>query len=495
MSDRLNDPNVLLSILDNLPTSIFVKDEELRFVFSNQQHCRMIGKTESELLGKSDADFYPADHALVFAVHDHMVLDTGEVNITEEVATRGDGTTTPVITQKARLTGPDGRTYLIGTNSDISDFKKRENEYQVLTNTVPVGVAQIEENLEISFSNPLFNAYCGGDGNETDHTRLITKLRDVNSGFPGVSSKFEAEVQGLGNQPRNFIVVSSGWLEMGDGRRSATVSLVDVSQATELQRINDEVSRLNSELAENMRKLSSAQDNLIRKGRMEQLGQLTATVAHELRNPLGTVRTSAFLLERKLRDKNLGVETQLDRINKAIIRCDNIITQLLDFSRTKHLECELSDMDQWLTAVVEEEAQKLPAETEVELLLGLDSQQVPFDPSRMQRAVINMISNAVEAMEGAGEKPRKLVISTFKKLGHVSLRVTDTGPGIPPDVLARIREPLFTTKSFGTGLGVPAIEQIALLHGGRLDITSEVGTGSTFTVWFPETQTRERSAA
>jgi PAS domain S-box-containing protein len=495
MSKRLNDAGVLISILDNLPTSIFVKDDNLRFVYSNLMHCRMIGKPETDLLGRNDSDFYPADHATAFALHDNMVLDTGEENITEEMACREDGMSTPVMTRKARLDGPDGSTYLIGTNTDITDFKKRESQYKALTDTVPVGVAQIDENLEISFANPLFNAYCGGDGSETDQARLLVKLREANPGFPGQACKYEAEVQGLGNQPRTVIVVSSGWLELGDGLRSATVSLVDVTQTTELQRINSEVSRLNNELASNMRKLSEAQDDLIRKGRMEQLGQLTATVAHELRNPLGTVRTSAFLLERKLRDKNLGVETQLDRINKAIIRCDNIITQLLDFSRTKHLECELSDMDQWLTGVIEEEVQKLPAHVEVELILGLDGQQVPFDPARMQRAVINMMSNAVEAMEANADRPSRLLVSTYKKSGHVSLRIKDTGPGIPADVLARIREPLFTTKSFGTGLGVPAIEQIAALHGGRLDIQSVMGEGSSFTVWFPDQQNRERSAA
>ncbi len=91
---------------------------------------------------------------------------------------------------------------------------------------------------------------------------------------------------------------------------------------------------------------------------MEQLGQLTATVAHELRNPLGAVRTSAFLLERKLKDKGLGIEAQLERINNGIVRCDNIITQLLDFSRTKQLQCQPGDLDDWLTGIVEEEAQK-----------------------------------------------------------------------------------------------------------------------------------------
>jgi signal transduction histidine kinase len=94
---------------------------------------------------------------------------------------------------------------------------------------------------------------------------------------------------------------------------------------------------------------------------MEQLGQLTATVAHEIRNPLGAVRTSAFLLERKIRGKGLGVEAQIERINKGVTRCDNIITQLLDYSRTKQLTCRAENLDDWLAAAVEEEAQRLPA--------------------------------------------------------------------------------------------------------------------------------------
>jgi two-component system, NtrC family, sensor kinase len=85
-----------------------------------------------------------------------------------------------------------------------------------------------------------------------------------------------------------------------------------------------------------------------------------------------------------------------------------------------------------------------------------------------------------------------LHISTFMKNDHVSLRVADNGTGIPEDVLARIREPLFTTKSFGTGLGVPAIEQIAVQHGGRLDIQSKLGLGSRFTVWLPLNNTQQK---
>jgi signal transduction histidine kinase len=98
-----------------------------------------------------------------------------------------------------------------------------------------------------------------------------------------------------------------------------------------------------------------------------------------------------------------------------------------------------------------------------------------------------MVSGGDQLLTNDQAQP-KLIISTYEKNNHCSIRIVDNGPGIPAEVLARIREPLFTTKSFGTGLGIPAIEQIAVQHGGRLDIETEPGVGSTFTVWLPMTQ-------
>ena len=489
---RLSDPDVLLSILDNLPTSIFVKDNDLKFVFSNKLHCELIGKPEHELLGLGDADFYEEKVADAFLQNDRRVIDTGDVSIVEELASRKSGMTTPVLTRKARLQSVDGNTFLIGVNTDLTSLKKREDQYKALTETVPVGILQVEEDGTIAFSNPLLNAYCGGDGTNEARMRLVSRLQETHPHFPGQACKFETEIQGLGTEPRSVIVISSGWLSIGGDKRSAIISVIDVSEMMQLRRINEDVSRLNKELAANMRMLRDAQDELVKKGRMEQLGQLTATIAHELRNPLGAVRTSAFLLERKTKDKGLGIEQQIERINKGIVRCDNIITQLLDFSRTKQLQCQPGELDNWLQEVVEEEARKLSSKVSIELSLGLGGQQVPFDPSRLQRAVINMINNAAEAMIGQGDQAvgkdtvdPKITISTFCKDGYVSVRVVDNGPGFTPEAILLIREPLFTTKSFGTGLGIPAIEQIASQHGGRLDIASDPGKGASFTIWLP----------
>lgn len=264
------------------------------------------------------------------------------------------------------------------------------------------------------------------------------------------------------------------------------------NMAHELSAINNEMVRVNSDLGTNMQMLKDAQDALVRKGQMEQMGQLTATIAHELRNPLGAVRTSAFLIERKIKGKELGIEPQMLRINNGITRCDDIITQLLDFSRSKQLTCRLGDLDQWLEKIVAEEAQRLPTVVSINCMLGLNGRNVPFDPSRLQRAIINLVSNASEAMVGSGEDPSRfatavpiIAINTEIDGDFAVISVSDNGPGISTENLKKIRKPLFTTKSFGTGLGLPAVDQIVNQHGGSLEIQSEPGSGAKFMIRLP----------
>lgn len=272
-------------------------------------------------------------------------------------------------------------------------------------------------------------------------------------------------------------------------RRDAEKSAADVRQ------FNEEMGRLNGELSQNLALLREAQDASLRKGKLAQLGQLTATVAHELRNPLGAVRTSAFLLDRKLKGKGLGIEPQLERINNGVTRCDTIISQLLDFARTKTLQLDTLEFDDWLAKLVEEEAQRLPAAVSIDCRLTLGGQKVAFDPSRMSRVLINLISNASEALVGKGDDPKAFaskhpLVSIESRMTErgVELIVKDNGPGISAENIERIFEPLFTTKNFGTGLGLPAIQKILEQHGGGLEVTSEIGHGATFTAWWPALQ-------
>lgn len=283
--------------------------------------------------------------------------------------------------------------------------------------------------------------------------------------------------------------------------RAETARLEAEAAATEVQRINEDVVRLNADLAQNLTRLREAQDDNLRKGKMAQLGQLTATVAHELRNPLGAVRTSAFLLERKVKNKGLGIEPQIERINNGVTRCDNIISQLLDFARTKSIQPEQIVFDDWLARLVEEEAQKLPAAVAIECDFALGSLAVSFDPARMSRAVINLMSNASEALVGKGEDPSKFTarfplirIATALTQRGVEMTISDNGPGVPAEHAAKIFEPLFTTKNFGTGLGLSAVQKIMEQHGGGIDLESAPGQGAAFTVWWPLPQSNAAAA-
>ncbi|MCB1377636.1 MAG: PAS domain S-box protein [Alphaproteobacteria bacterium] len=497
---RIRDADTLLQILDQLPTSVFVKNEKLQFEFSNAAHCELIGVEAEELLGYSDQDFYPAEEAAGFLARDRAVLEGDCTVASEEVATSRSGVTTPYLTRKSRLAAADGKTYLIGTNTNLSEIHKREEQYRALAQTVPVGIWQVDEDGKTSFANPLLLAYLGiSDAGDLD---IHAALAGGHIAFPGESCRFETDIRGKSGETRRALVISSGWLSLSSqGHRSAIVSVVDISEMTELKRVNEEIVRLNRELADNVHKLKEAQDEILRRGRMAQLGQLTATVAHEIRNPLGAVRTASFLLERKLKDKGLGVEQQLLRISNGITRCDNIITQLLDFSRTRALQAETLVVDDWLGRVVSEEAEKLPSIVTINCRLGLGDIAADIDPNRMSRVIINLLSNASEAMVGKGDEPDKvanpspkITIATARSPRGIEISVADNGPGIEEAALPRILEPLFTTKNFGTGLGLPAVEKILREHGGGLDIRSDLGRGAVFTAWFPQRQSTVSAA-
>ncbi|MEO6606907.1 MAG: ATP-binding protein [Aestuariivirga sp.] len=495
------DADLLRQILDNLPTSIFVKDENLNFVYSNNANQALMGKSLKELFGFSDQAFCDPELADGFEANDRKVLQTGKTVINEEIVAPKGGPAMPVLTRKALLTARDGKRYLIGTNSDQTEIKKREEQYRALAETVPVGVMQIEDDGRISFANPLLLKLfkCEAADLRLAHARKV--LGDAGASFPGAATRFECTVN-PGDEGRRVLVISSGWLELAKGQgRSALVSVVDISETTELRRFNEEILRLNRELAQNMQQLKDAQDALVRKGRMEQLGQMIATVAHELRNPLSAVRTSAFLMERKIKGRGLDLENQLQRIANGVVRCDTIISELLDVSRSRPLDCKVGDLDQWLEDVASEECRKLPSVVEVSCELGLQGRKIPFDPGRMSRALINMLNNATEAMVGkSGEEFKgqgdqaKIKVKTYLSDKHVVLEVSDNGPGIPPEMLDKVREPLFTTKQFGTGLGIAAIEQIAMLHGGSLTITSAMGVGASFAIRLPVEATHEEAA-
>lgn len=258
---------------------------------------------------------------------------------------------------------------------------------------------------------------------------------------------------------------------------------IDVKTGDEFGHLAAAFNRMTENLQGSAKQLRAAQDDLLRKERLAALGQITATVSHELRNPLGTIRTSIFGVRERTR--GLGLERALDRIDRSITRCDEIIADLLEFTRTRELAREATAFDGWLDGVLDE--QHIPDGVALRRDLGAGV-ELDIDPERLRRAVINLIDNACQAVtDGAadGGRERVVAIETRAADGRLELAVADTGPGIPADVLPKVFEPLFSTRSFCVGLGLPTVRQIVEQHGGGIDITSEEGRGTRAVLWLP----------
>lgn len=246
----------------------------------------------------------------------------------------------------------------------------------------------------------------------------------------------------------------------------------------ELARHRDELQRT---LEERTHEVELLHSELRRKERLAALGQLLATVGHELRNPLGAVQASLELIALRLEGAKAAIATAMARAERNIQRCNHIIEELLDFSRAPELRRESTAFDEWLCAIMSE--QELPEGTSCKLVLGADC-VVELDRDRIRRCVTNVVANAVDAMrEQSGN--RRLSVETRRRDGRLEMRFTDTGVGITADQLERIFEPLYSTKTYGVGLGLPMVRQIMRRHGGDVEVDSVSGEGTTVTLWLP----------
>jgi PAS domain S-box-containing protein len=260
----------------------------------------------------------------------------------------------------------------------------------------------------------------------------------------------------------------------------------------ELESLNH---RLEELVTERTAELRATQDDLLTAERLAALGQLTATVAHELRNPLGTIRTSVFNLRLTLGGKPDGTNRPLQRIERNISRCDRIISELLDFSANHEPTLETVDLNQCIAAWIDD--YEASEGVTIHLAISERSANVRVDQDRLHQVIVNLLDNASQAREASTDTllgNAKIAVRTLIEGRRFILEVADDGPGIPDDVLTRIFEPLFSTKGFGVGLGLPLVKKIIDQHGGDIKVETAVGNGTTFRIDLPLANSREAAA-
>ena len=244
-------------------------------------------------------------------------------------------------------------------------------------------------------------------------------------------------------------------------------------------------SHLEKLVTERTQELRDAQQQLVQSERLAVLGQLTATVSHEIRNPLGTVANSLYLLRESFdfTDKP-QLERPLKLAERNVERCDGIISDLLDFSRQRKIRKMPVDLNQWFRELLDEI--KIPADVECQLDIALQK-PVPVDGERLRRVIVNLLTNAMQALEECENQEKVIKITARDTDGMCEIVVEDNGPGMTDEVLAKIYEPMFSTKNFGVGLGVPIIRNIIEGHGGKVVYRSEPGKGTSVSMTLPMT--------
>jgi PAS domain S-box-containing protein len=216
------------------------------------------------------------------------------------------------------------------------------------------------------------------------------------------------------------------------------------------------------------------------------LGKLAAGVSHEIRNPLGAITLNMDLLEEELQDllpeRPAQIAEPLAEVKTQLTRLDSLVQDYLSLARIASLQREPTDMGAFVDTFLQEGAPQV-ARCGVTLLREGPASLGPvaLHTNTFRRVLLNLVQNALDAMPQGGT----LTLRGWQAASRVHLDISDTGTGIPADQLAQIFEPLYTTKQTGTGLGLYMVREIIAAHDGEIRVTSQVGSGTTFTITLP----------
>jgi signal transduction histidine kinase len=337
--------------------------------------------------------------------------------------------------------------------------------------------------------------------------RLQPALAEVNRGIYRQAREFSvqrafAQVAGIVETERRvlwaiiglaaIVGIAGSWLisrglarPLSELRQAmAVVGAGDLDHVIE-PRSRDEIGDLARAFAQMTEQLRQSRAQLVQSEKLASIGQMAAGVAHGLRNPLASLRAAAQLAQHRV--EGPAAREQLNAIIEQVDRLDLRIAHLLTFSRPAPFRPLRESVRTLVDGAVSGFAE-LVRQRRVQLAVSVpaDLREIRVDPMRLEQALTEIISNALDAMPDGG----RLEIAARSQSGAgggegVTLQIGDSGPGIPAEILPNLCEPFFTTRPEGTGLGLAIAKRYVEETGGRLDIASEIGRGTTVRIWLP----------
>jgi len=494
METRLKeDRNLLRTLIDNLPDYIYAKDMAARKTLSNAADVRALGcKSEAEVLGKTDFDFFPKDIAEQLYKDDMEVLK-GHPHINREekiVNAKGDVFWT-ITTKVPRRDATGNIIGLVGGGRDITRQKEAELRLTAERNLLRTVIDNLPDAIYVK---------------DAETRKTLTNKADLNN----LGSGSEAEV--LGKTDFDIFPHNIAAAFFADDQAVLKTGQPVVNREEKVVRSDGGIRWLLTTkvpwhnaagkiiglvgIGRDITDKKLLEEQFLRAQRLESIGRLATGIAHDLNNILAPILISTTLLRQKIQDDQ-GLE-MLARVEASAKRGADIVRQVLGFGRG--LEGQRMPVNPRLLIkdVIHIITETFSKSIQVETTVAPDAGLVSGDLTQLHQVLLNLCVNARDAMPQGGKltlRVRHFVADAqftsrnpeAKPVAYVLFEVTDTGHGIQAEVRDRIFEPFFTTKELGkgTGLGLSTTLSIVKSHGGFITVESEPGKGSSFQVYLP----------
>jgi PAS domain S-box-containing protein len=517
------------ALVESLPQNIYRKDQEGRFTFANRHFCRTINKPLEDLIGKTDFDLFPKHLAQKYVEDDHKVMNAGKVFEAVEEHRTPDGTMLYVQVVKCPIW--DNQGHAIGTQGifwDVTERKRAEQaiaaserRYRQLTEATQDGIILADQEGRINLFNPAAERLFGYLAAEVEGQPLEILMPDQLKGahqagfqrflqtrLPKIIGR-PVELEGRRKDGTTFpLEVALSVIEVGSGQLQFLGSIRDLTERNRIRAV------------------------LVQNEKLASIGLLSAGVAHEINNPLAFVANNLVVLERDSkgllevldRHQNLlpklaesapeeaatisqlaeqidltyvrdNIGRLLARTREGVDRVSRIVRSLRGLARTDTPKRQDTELHVMVDSALEILRGRLKRQN-VEVVTHYDENStVMCVPTQISQVILNLLVNAEQAVEAAGRTDGKITVTTQRGADDILFEVTDNGTGIEPGYLAKIFDPFFTTKEVGegTGLGLSIVHNIVRAHGGRVEVDSKVGQGTSFRVYLPLKEPHEVS--
>jgi PAS domain S-box-containing protein len=338
-----------------------------------------------------------------------------------------------------------------------------EHQLQLMADSLPALISYVDPEQRYRFNNKVYEEWFGRSPSEIAGRHVREVLGE--QGYERIREQLEAALSGV---PQAFEFE----LTLRSGNRQVSSSYIpDLGEDGRVKGV--------FVLGVDVTERKTMQERLVKTERLAAIGETAAMVGHDLRNPLQAISSAAYLLRKdaSFAASERGKE-MLDAIENSVGYSDKIVEDLLEYAQDLHLELSESTPRSLTNDALLR--LKIPANITV-LDSTSEDLKIRVDADKIRRLFVNLIENAIDAMPTGGE----LRISNDMSNGSLGVKFTDTGRGVPENVLRELWKPLITSKPKGIGLGLAICKRIAEAHGGSIFVESRLGEGATFTVVLP----------